>query len=232
MASEYLKKKAQEELRREQPEEPIVLSRKDRIANWFHYHWLWLVIGAVILEVVGTMLWNILGIGKIKPDYVFAYVGKEALSEEQAAAFEEALASLGTDVNGDGRVKVTLNQYLTRQGGDAETALYFNQAADAKLLADITKGDSYFFLTDDPRELQRAYLILANADGSEPDEDDRNVSDKVFLWENCPALMGLNLDPDMFSGLSLGRRWFDPKAADGHEADEAFWELLTKGATQ
>lgn len=232
MASEYLKKKAQEELQREQPEAPIVLSRKDKVANWFHYHWLWLVIGAVILIVVGSMLWNILGIGRVRPDYVFAYVGKEAVTEEQAAAFEEALASLGTDVNGDGVVKVTLHQYLTRQGGDAETALYFNQAADTMLLADMTRGDSYFYLTDDPKALQRSYMILANADGSEPDEDDIDVTDKVFTWENCPALAGLDLDPNAFYGLSLGRRWFSGKAANEHEADEAFWDLLTKGATR
>lgn len=232
MASEYLKWKARQEAQNEMPQAPIVLTRQDKAKNWFHYHWHWFLIGAVLLAIVGTMLWNILGIGKVKPDYVFAYVAKEALPEEQATAFSDALAALGTDVNGDGRVKVELHQYLTRQTGDAETALFFNQAADAKLLADITEGDSYFFLTDDPKELQRAYLILANADGSEPDEDDRNVSDKVFLWENCPVLAGLDLDRTVFCGLSLGRRWFAPKAANGHEADEALWEVLTKGATR
>lgn len=232
MASEYLKWKAQQEARNERPEAPVVLTRRDKIANWFHYHWLWLAAGAVILIVGGTMLWNILGIGKTRPDYVFAYVGKEALPEEQAAAFEAAIAVIGTDVNGDGTVKAELRQYLTQRSGDAETALYYNQAADTKLLADITKGDSYFFLTDDPKGLQRSYLILANADGSEPDEDDRDVSDKVFAWQNCPALAGLDVDQAAFSGLSLGRRWFTGKAADGHEADAAFWEVLTKGANQ
>ena len=232
MASEYLKWKAQQEAQNREPEEPVVLSRKDKIANWFHYHWMWLLIGAVLLTIVGTMLWNILGIGKVKPDYVFAYVAKEPLTEEQAVAFEEALASLGADVNGDGRVKVELCQYLTRRSGDAETALFFNQAADTKLLADMTRGDSYFYLTDDPKVLQRSYMILANADGSMPDEDDPDVTDKVFLWENCPALANLNLDPDAFSGLSLGRRWFSGKAASEHGAEEVFWNLLTKGATR
>ncbi len=232
MASEYLKWKAQQEAQNTPKEEPIVHTRKERIENWFHYHWLWLVIGAAGLLFLGTVLWNLLGIGRVKPDYVFAYVAKEPLSEEQAAAFEQALSALGTDVNGDGTVKVTLNQYLTHRGGDAETALYFNQAADTKLLADVTKGDSYFFLTDDPKALQRDYQLLANADGSAPDEDDRDVSDKAFSWENCPVLAGLNLDPDVYFGLSLGRRWFSGNAANEHEADEAFWELLTKGATR
>lgn len=227
MASEYLKQKAQREVQAETPAEPAVLSRQDRISNWFHYHWYWLVIGAVLLIVIGTMLWNILGIGTVRPDYVFAYVGKDPLSEEQAAAFEEAVAALGVDVNGDGKVKVKLHQYGTGRTGDAETALYYNQAVDAKLLADITKGDSYFFLTDDPYHLQRSYGILANADGSEPDEYDFETDDKTVRLSEIHALSGL--DP-AFSDLYLGRRWFAGKAADGHESDAAFWEYLTKGA--
>ena len=227
MASEYLKQKAQKEIEAEVPQEPVVYTRREKIANWFHYHWLWIVIGAVLLAVGGTMLWNILGIGKIRPDYVFAYVGTEEISEEQAAAFEDLIALLGTDVNGDGKVTVELRRYSTKQNGDTETVLYYNQATDAKLLADITKGDSYFFLTDDPKGLQRSYLILANVDGSEPDEDDRDVSDKALKVSDCPALSGLDA---VFSGLYLGRRWFSGKAINGHEADAALWDVLTKGA--
>lgn len=226
MASEYLKRKAQQELQKETPEAPPVYSRREKAANWLRYHWLWLVVGAVLLIFGCTILWNILGIGKVKPDYVFAYVGREPLSEEQAAAFEEAVAALGVDVNGDGRVKVTLNQYGTGRTGDAETALYYNQAADAKLLADITKGDSYFFLTDDAYRLQRSYGILANADGSEPDEFDFETADKTVKLSDCSALS--DLDP-AFSELVLGRRWFVGKDAGGHEADAALWNLLTKG---
>ena len=227
MASEYLKQKAQREVQAETPREPVALSRRDRVANWFHYHWYWLAIGAVLLIVTGTMLWNILGIGKTRPDYVFAYVGKNPLTEEQATAFEEAAAAVGADVNGDGKVKVTLNQYGTGRTGDAETALFYNQAADAKLLADITKGDSYFFLTDDPYHLQRSYGILANADGSEPDEYDFETDDKTVKLSDIFALSGL--DP-VFSDLYLGRRWYVEKEAGGHESDAALWELLTKGA--
>ena len=227
MASEYLKQKAQKEIEAEAPEKPIVYTRKEKVMNWLRYHWLWLVIGAVLLTVGGTMLWNILGIGKVRPDYVFAYVGRETISDEQAAVLEEAFAALGTDVNGDGKVTVELRRYTTRHSGDTETVLYYNQATDAKLIADVTAGESYFFLTDDPYDLQRSYLILANADGSEPDEDDRDVSDKTLKVSDCPALTELDA---VFSGLYLGRRWFSGKAINGHEADAALWDVLTKGA--
>ena len=227
MASEYLKKKAREELQAEKPQRQPILTRQEKILNWLHYHWLWLVVGTVLLIVLGTMLRNVLGIGIVRPDYVFAYVGAKPLSEEQAAAFEEAVAVLGADVNGDGLVKVTLNRYGTGPTGDAETALYYHRAADAKLLADITKGDSYFFLTDDPRSLQRTYGILANADGSEPQEYDFETDDKTVRLSDCSVLSGLDA---VFSDLYLGRRWYAGKAADEHESDAAFWILLTKGA--
>ena len=96
-------------------------------------------------------------------------------------------------------------------------------------MADITSGESYFFLTDDPYDLQRAYLILANADGSEPDEYDRETEDKVFRLGGCPALSGLD---GTLSELYLGRRWFSGSAANGHEADAALWETLTGGSGQ
>lgn len=229
MASEYLKQKAQRELEAEAPREQISYTRKQKLANWFRYHWLWLVIGAVLLAVGGTMLFNVLGIGRVRPDHIVACVCAEPLTEEQAAQLEEAFAALGTDKNGDGVIKVELRQYSTKNGGDAETALFFNQAADAKLVADITKGDSYFFITDDPYDLQRSYLILANADGSEPDEYDRETADKVFRLGDCPALSGLD---EALSDLRLGRRWFSEKAAKGHEADAALWDALTGGAGQ
>ena len=88
-------------------------------------------------------------------------------------------------------------------------------------------GESYFFLTDDPYNLQRAYLILANPDGSEPDEYDLETAGKAFRLADCPALSGADA---AFSDLYLGRRWFSGRAAKGHESDAAFWDVLTKGA--
>lgn len=228
MASEYLKLKAQREIEAEAPREPVVYTRSQKLANWLRYHWLWLVIGAVLLAVVGTMLFNLLGIGKIRPDHILACVCAEPLTDEQAAALEQAFAALGSDKNGDGIIKVELRQYSTKNVGDAETALYFNRAADSKLVADITSGESYFFLTDDPYDLQRSYLVLANADGSEPDEYDRDTSDKVFRLGDCPAISGLD---ETLSELYLGRRWFSERAAKGHEADAALGEALTGGAS-
>ena len=227
MASEYLLKKAREQAPAEAPRE---LTPAEKRKNWWHYHKWWVVAGVVLVWIVGSMLWNVLGIGKVKPDYIFAYVGTRALDEDLAAGLEERLAEFGEDVNSDGKVRVELRQYVMAQSTDNETAYYYQYAADTQLLADVTKGESYFFLTNDPEGVQRAYQLFANADGTPPDERDYEVADKVFAWADCPILTGLDVDQTALSGLYLGRRCFYGEAAEGHEAEDALWQRLIEGA--
>ena len=141
-----------------------------------------------------------------------------------------AVAQNKYDVNGDGIVKVELRQYTTNRSGDAETVMYYNYAADTKLLADVTKGESYFFLTEDPKGIQRAYELFAKADGSPPEEGDREIADKVFAWSDCPVLAGLEVEQSSLCNLYLGRRCFYGNGAEGHEADAVLWDALTKEA--
>ena len=228
MASEYLKRKYQN-IKPNEPSPP--LTGKKWWANWFHYHKWWIVVWVVVLSVVGSMIWNALGIGRVKPDYTFAYIGGSELPEETAAALETELAVLGEDVNGDGRVMVELRQYAMNRSGDIETALYYNYASDVALVADITAAESYFFIVEDPVGVQSAYQIFAEADGTPPEENDPDVDDKVFRWRDCPILSGLGIDQEPLKGLYIGRRCFyDEKQGEGQEANDAFWGVITKGA--
>ena len=226
MASEYLKWKYKD-VTPDAPPPP--LTGRKKVENWLRYHWLYLIAGAVVLCVLGSMLWNILGIGQVKPDYVVAYIGKNELSEEAALSLTEALGSLGEDVNGDGKTVVELRQYATAPSGEAETALRYAYAADARLLADMTRGDFCILLMEDANEVQRTYQILARWDGTPPKEEDYAASDKVVLWSDCPALQLLTVD-ESISRLSLGRRCFyDDKLAEKHSYSEALWNVLTMG---
>lgn len=226
MASEYLKWKARDE---KPAPPPKPLTKKERLLNWLHYHKLHLIAAAVVLWIAGSMLWNVLGIGQTKPDYVFAYIGRDELEEGSAASLIAVLEALGEDVNGDGKVVIELRQYATARSGETETALYFNSAANTQLLADITAGDSYFFLTEDPQSVQRAYQIFATLDGTPPVDGDCEAKDKVFRLGELPALTEL----DGLSDLYLGRRCFyDEKQAAAQTANEAFWTILTEGASQ
>lgn len=228
MASEYLKWKYRDVKPNEPPPE---LSRKERMANWFYYNKWWIVAWAVLLWAVGSIIWSMLGIGKVRPDYIFAYVGANPLPGDCAEVLEQELAALGEDVNGDGRVTVELRQYAVKRGGDADTAMYYNYAADVTLMADMTTGESYFFIVEDPAGVQKAYQIFADADGTPPEEDDLDVAGKVFRWSDCPVLAGLAADQEALGELYIGRRYFyDEKQAKGQEASGVFWDVITKGA--
>lgn len=221
-------------------------TKKEKLQNWLYYNKWWLVVGAVIIWAAGSMLWNVLGIGKVTPDYRVAYVGSVRLPDSTVEAVENALASFGTDVNGDGRVAVELTQHITGSESNMENMMY-GYASEVTVLADLTEGESTFFLLENPVDFQLTFQILAHLDGSMPAEDDFEALDKVYLWDNCPALASLDLgnyedsyldltetgeNQELLSGLYLGRRYFYiPDQQKNPEADNAFWLAITEGAT-
>ncbi len=220
-------------------------TRWERFSNWFSYNKWYLAVGAVVLYVLGSMVWNVLGIGQTKPDHWVAYVGARRLPEDCVTALEGALAQYGEDVNGDGIVSVRLTQHITAGGSSTENMVY-GYAAEVTLLADITQGESHFFLVEDPDAFQRNFQVLADLDGSIPSEGDLTGMDKVLAWSQCPALSGLDLGSytdtyldqtetgdcqDLLSGLYLGRRfYYDPKQSDDPAPDGRMWDRMTQGA--
>ena len=111
---------------------PVVLGK-----NWLHYHWVYLVIAAVVLWVGISWLANALHWGETLPDYQIAYVGKSSLPDDTAHAIENAFAQYGEDLDGDGVVCVRLNQYVS-DTEDKENASTSALAAQMQFLSDMT----------------------------------------------------------------------------------------------
>lgn len=173
MASEYLKWK----YRDVQPEKPVERTKKQRLRNWWHYHKWHVLIAAALVLIVADWAWNALT--QVQPDYQIAYVGAAPLSDSDAAAWEARLAALGADCDGDGKVVVRLNQYLSSR----EDAMY-TAAGNVKLLADLDARESYFFLLEDPERFQKDYEILQ--DGWIPAENGLYLARREF-WEDRTA---------------------------------------------
>ena len=230
MASEYLKWK----YRDVQPEKPVELTKKQRRQNWWHYHKWHVLIGAAVVLIGLDWAWNVLT--RVTPDYQIAYVGSVPL-----AGWETRLAALGTDRNGDGKVVVRLNQYLTSHE-DAMVAA----AANVKLLADLDGRESCFFLLEDPEPFQTSYHVLRRLDGTQQEEGPWTAEGTYFSWNQCPVLAGLELGEysytllgetvsgdsgELVSGLYLARRGFWTEKTAAHpEGCAALWEKLTEGA--
>ena len=240
MASKYLMWK----YRNVRPDQPRELTAKEKRANWWYYHKWHVAIGAVLVFVLGNILWSALGIGKVVPDYQLAYVGSSFLPADTVSALENALAGLGADANGDGQVVVKVNQFVSADSsGDANAAMYA-YAATASLMADLDSCDSYFFLLEDPDTFQRNYKVLSRLDGTLPTDFDRDYESCYRLWADCPALAGLELgrytetvldqtvsgdNQELLSNLYLARRGFwDEKAVRNREECAALWAELMR----
>ena len=222
-------------------------TRREKFANWFYYHKWLLAVGILIVWVIGSMVWNVLGIGQIRPDYRIAYVGRLKLPDDCVEVLERELAGFGEDLNGDGTVTVAVTQYVTASDNDLENRMY-SYGTQTSILADITEAESHFFLLEDPVDFQLSFQVLANLDGSIPTDGDFEALDKVFRWADCPELASLKLGAyedsylditetgevqDLLKDLYLGRRYFlDPDQQEDPEADNNFWQAITEGATQ
>lgn len=173
MASEYLKWK----YRDVKPEKAVELTKQQRRRNWWHYHKWHVLIGGVLVLIAVDWAWSALT--QVHPDYQIAYVGAAPLGQEDATAWEARLSALGSDCNGDGKIVIQLNQYLSVREDAMMTA-----AANVKLLADLDARESYFFLLEDPEKFQADYEILQ--------EDWFPVENGLYLarrefWENRTA---------------------------------------------
>lgn len=223
MASEYLKWK----YRDVKPDVPVERTKKQKAANWWHYHKWWLLAGALLAIALVDIGLNALGVGKVAPDVQLAYVASAPLSDETLAALETALAGLGEDLNCDGRVVFKVNPYVDMAGSADGDQPGYAYAANVKLLADLEACESYFFICDDPETLHANYDILAAADGAIA-EAGKAVDYRA--WESLPALAGLDVNQEELTGLYLARRGFwQDRVCKHKDGCDALWDALTEG---
>lgn len=225
-----------------QPENQKELTKSEKLKNWWHYRKWYVIVGIILFAAACSMIGNALGLFTKSPDLQIAYVGKAALPQDTVTALEQIFTSLAGDYNEDGEVIVQVNQYVSdSQTANPESA-YYQYAAEVTLMADISEGESYFFLMDDPENFQQEYQVLALPDGSCPDQDDYSATDKVILWSDCALLSGAEAgsytveiagqaitgsNQDILADLYLARRCFySDKITDNRDECSILWDLL------
>ncbi len=223
MASEYLKWK----YRDVKPDEKIEYTKQEKLRNWWQYHKWWLLAGVLVLAAGADILVHMLGLGQVKPDYQVAYVASIPPGDEAAAALEAAMASLGEDCNGDGRITVQVHVYADMSVSPDPDAAHYAAAAQVRLMADMESCESYFFLCENPEAFQENYQILAREDGKLAGTAEEPLA---IAWERVPLLKSLGDGGAFPEGLKLARRGFWENRTCPYSAQcDALWDKITEG---
>ena len=230
------------------PEPPREYTKKEKAANWWHYHWMAVVV-AVLVVVFGV--WIIKDtVFQTRPDVQVAYVGTSDLPTDTITALQDALTPFCSDLNGDGKVVVQVDSYTVDfDAANENTDAYYQMAGVTRLSAELSSGGkTYIFLLEDPEGFEAQTGALQYLDGTVPDDPETTDADwreMVYRWTDCPVLAGLDLgdyasdavQSESGSSQELMRRYYigirgawNKDSADLLEGGEELWNKLTAGA--
>ena len=230
------------------PEPPREYTKKEKAANWWHYHRMAVVV-AVLVVVFGV--WIIKDtVFQTRPDVQVAYVGTSDLPTDTVTALQDALTPFCSDLNGDGKVVVQVDSYTVDfDAANESTDAYYQMAGVTRLSAELSSGGkTYIFLLEDPEGFETQTGALQYLDGTVPDDPETTDADwreMVYRWTDCPVLAGLDLgdyasdavqsesgsSQELMSRYYIGIRGaWNKDSADLLEGGEELWNKLTAGA--
>lgn len=211
--------------------------------NWWYYYKWYVVCGTILILILINLISNAFGWFRKSPDIQIAYIGETRLPKDTVAALENIFASLAGDYNHDGEIKVQVNQFVSGSPDETDAdAISYKQASTIALMGDINDCESYFFLMENPEDVQKEFQVLAMPDGSCPADTDFSIENKVFPWKGCKVLSERSLgnytttlfgqtesgsNQELLEKLYLGRRCFYNKKYSKY-ADECseLWNKL------
>lgn len=160
------------------------LTRRQRLENWWNYHWHHVLI---VLAILGVSAYFGSSWGSAVPeDYSVIWVGGQYLPDETEKALCASLAAYGEDVNGDGQVVVSVRQVCLDMRSVLERGTSGQQEyADLMALnADLNCGQSTIFLLEDPEAFQAYCGALLYLNGEQPEEGALDWKNMTVSWED------------------------------------------------
>lgn len=237
------------------PDEPVEHTPKEKLANWWHYHWQIIAVVAVVVLTAAYFIYD--AVSEVRPDYQVAVVSAKPMPEFMREQLSVALSSYGQDVNEDGKVIVEVKPYqITFEEpdfGDSQaadmgqamadmTSGYTQMAETTVLSTDLSAGDSVIFLVDDVEGFQNAYGVLSDVEGQLSAEEYSMQGVDFFAWNDCPALTKLDLGTytngageqmdgqEYMSRFVVARRGFGKKVPKTLEQSEELFASMTADA--
>lgn len=230
-------------------EPPREYTKAEKAANWWHYHWVAVVIGVAAVFFGGWIIKDT--VFQTRPDVQIAYVGTHELPVDTVNALQNALTPFCQDENGDGKVVVQVATYNVDFDAENEsTDAYYQMAGMTRLNGDLSSGSkTCIFLLEDPKNFEKMTGALRYLDGTTPEDQDDAAADwqqMVYRWTDCPVLTGLDLgnfegytaldditdtNQNALAHLYVGCRGvWDNDQAEAFADGFALWDTLTAGA--
>lgn len=212
--------------------------------NWWYYHRGWVIAGVVFVMLAVHLVWS--SHNAPKWDLQVAVIVKDPFPAEVLEALSDGLSVYTADLNGDGKNRVEVVQYVVNFRKDDPTVDPKTQSAGvASMMADLRGCYSQVFLLDDPDGLSIATGALRYKNGQLPaDEVYPPKEETCYAWTDCPELMQLELgsyNAELYGGsgdvqvelshLYVGSRGFwDGTQTQYPAEDETLWQKLTENA--
>ena len=206
------------------PDKPPELTPAQQRANWWHYHWYYVVLIAAAVLMVGYFVWS--RVTEVQPDYTVAVVSRTDPDTAFLSQLETQLEALAGDVNGDGKVKVSVKGIWLALDYDGQDAALqqLMQSSEDKLNSDFYLCESTLFLVDDPAAMEQRYGCFQTLDGTDPEEGDvLSVADFALPLQDTALA---KLQSECSTLWYAARRLNEGMDADATAALNALWEKL------
>lgn len=120
-------------------------TKKDKAKNWWYYNKRILLFSAIAAALV--ISWIVSVVTRVDPDYTVGLITSFSLPTEVREELENYLVPYCDDRNGDGKVKVSVNNYVF---GDKSTTQDYQmlQAAYTRFAGDASLGSCMIYIHD------------------------------------------------------------------------------------
>ena len=99
------------------PEPPREYTKAEKAANWWHYHWVAVVIGVAAVFFGGWIIKDT--VFQTRPDVQIAYVGTHELPVDTVNALQDALTPFCQDENGDDHLLQLVDIFLDKLAAES-----------------------------------------------------------------------------------------------------------------
>lgn len=204
------------------------LTGRQRLENWWYYHWRHVLIALAAVAAAAYLGSNLAS--AVPEDYSVAWVGTHDLDDETRSALENTLSAYGEDVNGDGQVVVRIHQITLdlRAIGERGVSGQQEQGELMALEADLSCGQSAIFILEDPEAFQAYCGALLYLDGEEPAEGAADWENMTVTWQDVLGPLPAGLDISVW----LGCRgcWIEAQR-ESWDTSRQLWERMCTGTT-